>query len=116
VALRPRPNERVPLYCAHAPRALPSFPTRRSSDLTKAHPVLAREAVLFEQYTALLAKSVDSVLRRHGKNIAEMQYTQSDGYSMSRSEEPTAGFHSLTNLACRILLEENTSPRSDPTT
>ena len=44
--------------------------------LTKAHPLLAREAVLFEEYTAQLAKSVEKVLRRHGKNIAEMQYTQ----------------------------------------
>ena len=43
---------------------------------TKAHPMLAREAVLFEEYTAHLAKAVDKVLRRHGKNIAEMQYTQ----------------------------------------
>jgi acyl-CoA dehydrogenase family protein 9 len=44
--------------------------------LSKAHPVLAREAVLFEEYTGQLGKSVDNVLRRHGKNIAEMQYTQ----------------------------------------
>jgi acyl-CoA dehydrogenase family protein 9 len=43
---------------------------------TKTHPMLAREAVLFEEYTGHLAKSVDKVLRRHGKNIAEMQYTQ----------------------------------------
>jgi acyl-CoA dehydrogenase family protein 9 len=44
--------------------------------LSKSHPTLAREAVLFEEYTGHLAKSVDNVLRRHGKNIAEMQYTQ----------------------------------------
>jgi len=44
--------------------------------LSKSHPMLAREAVLFEEYTGLLAKSIDNVLRRHGKNIAEMQYTQ----------------------------------------
>ena len=43
---------------------------------SKAHPMLAREAVLFEEYTGHFAKSVDKVLRRHGKNIAEMQYTQ----------------------------------------
>ncbi len=43
---------------------------------TKSHPVLAREAVLFEEYTGHLSKAVDKVLRRHGKNIAEMQYTQ----------------------------------------
>lgn len=44
--------------------------------LGRAHPVLAREAVIFEEFTGQLAKSVDKVLRRHGKNIAEMQYTQ----------------------------------------
>lgn len=44
--------------------------------LSRAHPVLSREAVAFEEYTGLLAKSIDNVLRRHGKNIAEMQYTQ----------------------------------------
>ena len=43
---------------------------------SKSHPMLAREAVLFEEYTGQLAKYVDNVLRRHGKNIAEMQYTQ----------------------------------------
>ena len=44
--------------------------------LSKAHPMLSREAVTFEEYTGQLAKNVDNVLRRHGKNIAEMQYTQ----------------------------------------
>jgi acyl-CoA dehydrogenase family protein 9 len=44
--------------------------------LSRSHPMLAREAVAFEEYTGLLAKSIDNVLRRHGKNIAEMQYTQ----------------------------------------
>ncbi len=44
--------------------------------LSRAHAVLAREAVCFEEYTGHLAKSVDKVLRRHGKMIAEMQYTQ----------------------------------------
>lgn len=43
---------------------------------SKAHPVLAREAVILEEYTSHLSKAVDKVLRRHGKNIAEMQFTQ----------------------------------------
>ncbi len=43
---------------------------------SKAHPMLARESVLFEEYTGHLAKSVDKVLRRHGGQIHEMQYTQ----------------------------------------
>lgn len=44
--------------------------------LSRAHPVLAAESVCFEEYTSHLAKNVDTVLRRHGKMIAEMQYTQ----------------------------------------
>ena len=42
----------------------------------RAHPMLNREVVVFEEYTADLAKNVDKVLRKHGKEIAEMQYTQ----------------------------------------
>ena len=44
--------------------------------LTRAHPLLNREAVVFEEYAAELAKAAEKVLRKHGKNIAEMQYTQ----------------------------------------
>jgi acyl-CoA dehydrogenase family protein 9 len=44
--------------------------------LDKAHPALRRETVLFEQYTEQLTRQVDKVLRRHGTEIAEMQYTQ----------------------------------------
>jgi acyl-CoA dehydrogenase family protein 9 len=44
--------------------------------LTRAAPVLSREAVVFEDAVADLARNVDKVLRKHGKNIAEMQFTQ----------------------------------------
>jgi acyl-CoA dehydrogenase family protein 9 len=44
--------------------------------LRSAHPVLAREAVLFEQSTAELARAVERVLRKHGKEIAEKQFVQ----------------------------------------
>jgi acyl-CoA dehydrogenase family protein 9 len=44
--------------------------------LTRAHPSLARAAEVFDEHTAGLAKYVDKVLRKHGKNIAEMQFTQ----------------------------------------
>jgi acyl-CoA dehydrogenase family protein 9 len=44
--------------------------------MTLAHPLLNKEGVVFEEYTAELAKNVDKALRKHGKNIAEMQYTQ----------------------------------------
>jgi acyl-CoA dehydrogenase family protein 9 len=44
--------------------------------LLRAHSSLAREATLVLHYSEQLARSVEKVLRRHGKNIAEMQYTQ----------------------------------------
>ena len=44
--------------------------------LTRVHPVLAREAALVINHSQQLAKAVDRALRRHGKNIAEMQFTQ----------------------------------------
>ncbi len=44
--------------------------------LSRAHPLVAREAAVLEEYASHLSKAVDKVLRRHGKNIAEMQYTQ----------------------------------------
>jgi acyl-CoA dehydrogenase family member 9 len=44
--------------------------------LTRAHPVLAAEAVLFERHTAGLASAVERVLRKHGAEIAEKQFVQ----------------------------------------
>ena len=44
--------------------------------LTRAHPILAHAADLFDEQTAALARNVDKVLRKHGKNIAEMQFAQ----------------------------------------
>jgi acyl-CoA dehydrogenase family protein 9 len=44
--------------------------------LTRAHPSLERAADLFDEQTAALAKNVEKVLRKHGKNIAEMQFAQ----------------------------------------
>lgn len=50
--------------------------SRDRERLTKAHPTLAHHASKFDENTAHLARNVDKALRRHGKNIAEMQYTQ----------------------------------------
>jgi acyl-CoA dehydrogenase family protein 9 len=44
--------------------------------LTRHHPILNREAVVFEEYVQELARGSDKVLRKHGRDIAEMQYTQ----------------------------------------
>jgi acyl-CoA dehydrogenase family protein 9 len=44
--------------------------------MSRHHPLLKREAVVFEQYVQELARGADQVLRKHGRDIAEMQYTQ----------------------------------------
>jgi acyl-CoA dehydrogenase family member 9 len=44
--------------------------------LTRAHPSLAKQTLVFEEYSAELYRSGEKVLRKHGKNIAEMQFTQ----------------------------------------
>jgi acyl-CoA dehydrogenase family protein 9 len=44
--------------------------------MTRHHAILNREAVVFEEYVQELARGVDKVLRKHGRDIAEMQYTQ----------------------------------------
>ena len=44
--------------------------------LSRAHPLLSREAVIFEECTMELATHTENVLRKHGREIAEMQYTQ----------------------------------------
>ncbi len=43
---------------------------------SRAHPLLNRETVVFEEYVTALGKNVEKVLRKHGREIAEMQYTQ----------------------------------------
>ena len=44
--------------------------------MSRHHPLLKREAVVFEEYALRLGQEVDQVLRKHGRDIAEMQYTQ----------------------------------------
>jgi acyl-CoA dehydrogenase family protein 9 len=44
--------------------------------LTRAHGALNREAVVFETFVGELAKNTDKMLRKHGRDIAEMQIAQ----------------------------------------
>lgn len=48
----------------------------RRERLTRAHPLLAREVVMFEEATEALHQSATRALKDHGREIAEMQYTQ----------------------------------------
>lgn len=48
----------------------------RRERVTRSHPLLAREAVIFEEITDELSRVAHRALRDHGAEIAEMQYTQ----------------------------------------
>jgi acyl-CoA dehydrogenase family protein 9 len=48
----------------------------RRERMSRAHPLLAREAVLFEEATDDLSLAAQRVLRDHGREIAEMQQIQ----------------------------------------
>lgn len=44
--------------------------------MARAHPLLSREAVVFEEGVSELATHAEATLRKHGREIAEMQFTQ----------------------------------------
>ncbi len=63
--------------------------------LTRAHPTLGREAQLVVTYSQQLAKAVDRLLRRHGKNIVEMQFSQ------KRAADIAVDLYALTSCISR---------------
>ncbi len=58
-------------YAVHRARSLVT-----RDRFERVHPVLASESALFEEYAALLAQRVEQTLRKHGRDIAEMQFVQ----------------------------------------
>lgn len=44
--------------------------------ISRAHPLLGREAVIFDEYVSELSAQSENMLRKHGRDIAEMQFTQ----------------------------------------
>ena len=88
----------------------------RRERMTRAHPVLSREAVIFEEYTAELSKQVDKVLRKHGREIAEMQYTQKRVADMAIDLYAIAAILSRTTRAIEKRGEEGARREIDLTT
>jgi acyl-CoA dehydrogenase family protein 9 len=88
----------------------------RRERMTRAHPVLNREAVIFEEYTAELSKQVDKVLRKHGREIAEMQYTQKRVAEMAIELYAIASCLSRTTRAIEKRGEEGARREIDLTT
>src|SRR5262249_60690756 len=104
--LRRSPLSAFLFYFLGPHRALPSFPTRRSSDLTHValrRPDLLRGLVLVEPGlppAALLPGSPD------GERFAAVRSERTRRLTEMRSEEHTSELQSLTNLVCRLLLEK----------
>src|SRR5205823_12995112 len=91
-------------YCAAANRALPSFPTRRSSDLALGA-ATAAQAFGFAMTGVVpqsIARAKDEKLRALGVELVKI----AGGGSDLRSEEHTSELQSLAYLVCRLLLEK----------
>ena len=84
--------------------------------MTRHHPLLNREAVIFEEFTGELAKGVEKVLRKHGKNIAEMQFTQKRTADMAIDLYAIASVVSRTTRAIERRGEEGARREIDLTT
>ena len=90
--------------------------TLRRERMTRAHPVLNKEAVVFEEYTGELMKNVDKVLRKHGREIAEMQYTQKRVAEMAMELYAIAACLSRTTRAVEKRGEDGARRELDLTT
>src|SRR5262249_58800117 len=82
------------LYCYAAHRYLPSFPTRRSSDLAEI--VMSGEGQWAGGATVTRADPCSGPCARISPRNC----------GSTRSEEHTSELQSLTNLVCRLLLEK----------
>src|SRR5205814_8571219 len=96
-------------HCYRTPRALHSFPTRRSSDLIKLSHAYGRILNLLVLLACLLLLGmtimigVDVLLRNlFAGGIAASNELSED----IRSEEHTSELQSLRHLVCRLLLEK----------
>ena len=67
--------------------------------IVRPHAALARESLLLQDYVQELARCVEKILRKHGRDIAEMQYTQK-----RTSEMAIELFYALTACIARTTL------------
>lgn len=70
------PLKALGLLSELAARKAKSALTSQAPRVSRSHPLLHREREILENYTERLSSNVDRVLRRHGRNLSEMQYTQ----------------------------------------
>src|SRR5262249_57460096 len=96
------------LQALPTPRALPPFPTRRSSDLPgiPAPPRGRRRQAVRDPARANGEHRATG--QRHP--LAAARGARRAGCGDDRSEEHTSELQSLTNLVCRLLLEKQKAP------
>src|SRR5699024_11938697 len=93
---------------AHHP-ALPSFPTRRSSDLATATAMLAAGDPIVVRHGRIAVQSTitTSTLQSAVAHAAKDEATLGQkGIGIPRSEEHTSELQSRFDLVCRLLLEK----------
>src|SRR5204863_7370308 len=94
------------------PRALPPFPTRRSSDLIVRRPagelVIARAAGERVGFGPAAERIVPAVARERVRVASAAEHVGSDSDTLAgdRSEEHTSELQSRRDLVCRLLLEK----------
>src|SRR5262249_61524177 len=87
-----------------APRDSPSFPTRRSSDLSGFWPSDARPSSRGLRPAPVRKPGADRARRSDRPRVRPQ--CASEPARPARSEEHTSELQSLTNLVCRLLLEK----------
>src|SRR5689334_24784484 len=97
--------ERHSFHCEATPRALPSFPTRRSSDLIDVRPRVDRLAADLLGRRVLHRADARVGARAPARNAAS-----ADSCAGTRSEEHTSELQSQFQIVCRLLLEKKKSP------
>src|SRR5436309_11355737 len=89
-------------------RHLHSFPTRRSSDLSRHLQRRNRRQMLrgFSVYHHSAAKCDNVCRNKRDPQRGGRRYSPAEGRACSRSEEHTSELQSRENLVCRLLLEK----------
>src|SRR5262249_57595675 len=103
------------LHACRAPRALPSFPTRRSSDLdyqrlrnAGRQPYLLIGPWFHGEFASWGPTTRDSLAWLNAQVKGDTRSLREQPVRLFRSEEHTSELQSLTNLVCRLLLQTTT--------
>src|SRR5436305_5118384 len=100
-------------HCSAAPRDLPSFPTRRSSDLFGPHGNVGAHLTEVADHLDLTAGLVKASLAREESDEEREAWFTDELRRELRSEEHTSELQSRPHLVCRLLLEKKKKKRKN---